>query len=197
MASWILGRRPSLVLSFLIFNKSNIRGDGKTPNPRVVASKAILTKLHCFIRIMQAKRIPTSADLKWPTPHRKKLVKSTTFVSHVISGLWDKISREGLAFSWHDIGSALRARRISSTSFRNSVNLSNETYPGLTVIVDYTSFFAVPVLNLQGIIGGKERNKFPHHQSGISIWISNLFNILPAQDMVVVVILGALSLPNR
>lgn len=67
------------------------------------------------------------------------------------------------------------------------------------------------VLHSQGTTGGKEGNKFPHHQNKISIWISNLFNILPVQDMVVVVvnlafnfyrhsnplILGALSLPNR
>jgi len=94
------------------------------------------------------------------------------------------------------IGSALRARRISLTGFRNSVILSNETYPGLTVIpvVDYACFCGASIVLVRNYRrkGGEQiphttRTKF---QSGSPIYS----NILPAQDMVVVVVVVVVNL---
>ena len=51
------------------------------------------------------------------------------------------------------MGSALGTRQILLTGIRNAINFSNETYPRPMVIVDSTSFFAVPMLAREELLG--------------------------------------------
>ena len=51
----ILGRNSSLILSFLVFNGSNIHGGGESPNyPCMVLFEAVLAKNNYFVCIMWA-----------------------------------------------------------------------------------------------------------------------------------------------